>query len=49
MVVCHRRNCQVLKKLKKQQHLKQEVVVPPDQLKLSSKEINDNIIVFDKA
>jgi hypothetical protein len=27
----HHRNCQAMKKLKKQQHLLQKVVVPPDQ------------------
>jgi hypothetical protein len=45
--VCHHRNCQALKKLRKQQCLLREVVLPPDQLKLSSKEIDDTIIVFD--
>jgi hypothetical protein len=45
-IVCHCPNCQAIKKLKKQQHLLQEVVVPPDQLKLSTKEIDGNIIVF---
>ncbi len=47
MIVHHCRNCQAMKKLKKQQRLLQEVVAPPDQLKLSTKEIDNNIIMFD--
>jgi hypothetical protein len=48
-IVRHCRNCQALKKFNKQQCLLREVVVPPDQLKLSSKEIDDNIIMFDRG
>jgi hypothetical protein len=46
-IVCHRCNCQAMRKLKKQQRLLQEVVVSPDQLKLSTRENEDNIIVFE--
>ncbi len=48
-IVHHHCKCQAMKKLKKQQCLLQEVVVPPDQLKLSTKEIDNNIIVFDRG
>jgi hypothetical protein len=47
MIVHHRPNRQALKNLKKQQHILREVDEPPDQLKLSSKEIDDNIIMID--
>ena len=46
-IIFHRHLRQARKKLKKQEHVLREVVVPMIQLKITTSKINNEVIVFD--
>ncbi len=45
----HYHNCRARKKFNKQQHVFREVAIPCNQHKLSNKEIEDEVIIFDRG